>query len=538
MRSIRGIWFNFVKFIHPKKSSIPSAEKSDDNQEKKSKVIIELSHNEARKFFLKEESYCHFLLPEYFTFQKLLEKTSKVLQGKEIKCFYGRNKSPKDYENVNYKLLSNKDGKFAWRPLQLIHPAIYVSLVHKITEEGNWQEITNKIREFTNNDKIQCISIPVESNNDLSDKAALINTWWELVEQKSIYSALKYEYILHTDISNCYSSIYTHSIVWALHTKPVARDNKKSNLVGNVIDWHLQDMSFGQTNGIPQGSVLMDFIAEIILCCVDYELSNKLVEIGVDDYQIIRYRDDYRIFTNNSQSADLILKKLTDILSDFNLQLNPQKTFSSDSVIKSSIKQDKLYYILNPLREKDLQKHLICIHDLSYKHPNSGSLDKALNKFFNRIEHINKIWGDRDSILVLVSIVVDIAYRNPKVYPISFAILSKLLSLIKSRNDKEQVLKDIIERFKNIPNIGFLEIWLQRLTLKIEDNISFRELLCKKVTDENNSVSLWNSEWILQTNKLHEVISNTAIIDKEIIAKMNQVIQNSEVKLFGAKNSY
>jgi hypothetical protein len=137
---------------------------------------------------------------------------------------------------------------------------------------------------------------------------------------------------LHTDISNCYSSIYTHSIVWALHTKEVAKNNKKGNLVGNVIDWHLQDMSFGQTNGIPQGSVLMDFIAEIILCCVDYELSNKLVEINVVDYQIIRYRDDYRIFTNNPQSADLIVKNLTDILSSFNLQLNPQKTFSSDSV--------------------------------------------------------------------------------------------------------------------------------------------------------------------------------------------------------------
>jgi hypothetical protein len=540
MRSIRGIWFDFVKFIHLNRSNIPSVEKSDGNQEKlkKTTVVIELSHNEARNFFLKEKNYCDFPLPNYFTFQKLLDKISKVLQGKEIKCFYDRNKSPRDCENVNYKLLSNKDGKFAWRPLQLIHPAIYVSLVHKITEEENWQKITNKIKEFTNNDKIQCISIPVESNNDLSDKAALINTWWDLVEQKSIYLALKFEYILHTDISNCYSSIYTHSIVWALHTKEVAKNNKKGNLVGNVIDWHLQDMSFGQTNGIPQGSVLMDFIAEIILCCVDYELSNKLVEINVVDYQIIRYRDDYRIFTNNPQSADLIVKNLTDILSSFNLQLNPQKTFSSDSVIRSSIKQDKLYYILNPSREKDLQKHLIYIHDLSYKHPNSGSLVKALNKFFNRIEHINKIWGDRDSILVLVSILVNITYRNPKVYPISFAILSKLLSLIKYDNDKKQVVKDIIERFKNMPNIGFLEIWLQRITLKIEDNISFRELLCKKVTDENHSVSLWNSEWMLQTNKLHEAINNTAIIDKKIIEKMNQVIQDSEVKLFGSKNSY
>jgi uncharacterized membrane protein len=29
--------------------------------------------------------------------------------------------------------LNNKDGKFAWRPLQLINPALYVYLVFKIT---------------------------------------------------------------------------------------------------------------------------------------------------------------------------------------------------------------------------------------------------------------------------------------------------------------------------------------------------------------------------------------------------------------------
>jgi hypothetical protein len=539
MKVITGIWFDFFKFINPKKSSLPSVKKIDGNpdREKKTKVVIELSHNEARDFFLKEKSYFSFDLPNYFTFQKLLIKVSKVLQGKEIKTFCDRGKVPKDFQNVNYKFLNNKDGKFAWRPFQLIHPVIYVSLVHKMTEEINWKTITNRIKELTSNDKIQCISLPVESNNYLSDKATLINTWWESVEQKSISLALKYEYILHADIANCYSSIYTHSIVWALHTKPVAKNNRNdSSLIGNIIDLHLQDMSFSQTNGIPQGSVLMDFIAEIVLCCVDYELSNKLSEINIVEYKIVRYRDDYRIFTNNPYSADLIVKNLTDILSGFNLQLNPQKTFSSDNVIKNSIKQDKLYYILNPSKGKSLQEYLIYIHDLSYKYPNSGSVDKALTKFFNRIEHINKIRND--SILVLVSILVDIAYRNPRTYPISSAILSKLISLIKSEDNKKQLIQDIIGRFKNLPNIGYLEIWLQRITLKIDDSIPFGETLCKKVIDETNGISLWNSEWLLKTSKLYEIVRNTMIIDKKVIEKMNQVIEDSEVKLFGSKNIY
>lgn len=57
-------------------------------------------------------------------------------------------------------------------------------------------------------------------------------------------------------------------------------------------------MSNGQTNGIPQGSVLMDFIAEILLKYSDelisYEIqkNTKLKE----KFKILRYRDDYRIF--------------------------------------------------------------------------------------------------------------------------------------------------------------------------------------------------------------------------------------------------
>jgi hypothetical protein len=59
----------------------------------------------------------------------------------------------------------------------------------------------------------------------------------------------------------------------------------------------MQGMNYGQTNGIPQGSVLMDFIAEMVLGYIDERLSECLDKNM--NYHIIRYRDDYRIFTNN-----------------------------------------------------------------------------------------------------------------------------------------------------------------------------------------------------------------------------------------------
>ena len=155
--------------------------------------------------------------------------------------------------------------------------------------------------------------------------------------------SLDYEYLTNIDISNCYGSIYTHSIPWAIHGKDKAKKNRKGdNLIGNVIDKHLKELSYGQTNGIPQGSVLMDFIAEMVLGYIDCELTKK---IKIKNYDIIRYRDDYRIFTHNLSDGEQIVKLISEVLIDFGMSLNPNKTKPTDQVIKGSIKPDKLYWI-------------------------------------------------------------------------------------------------------------------------------------------------------------------------------------------------
>jgi RNA-directed DNA polymerase len=505
------------------------------------KRILDFSHDDARRFLLKEESYYNFDLPKYFIFQKLLEQISQEIEEKPLSDYYksstgtsGKPKSmrPCDYENVNHKFLNNKDGKFAWRPLQLIHPAIYVSLVHKISEEENWKVIVSRMEKFRRNSKIRCLSLPVESDDELSDKATTVSNWWHSIEQRSIELALKYQYIVHTDISDCYGSIYTHSIAWALHTREIAkRERYKKCLIGNVIDSRIQDMSFGQTNGIPQGSVLMDFIAEIVLGYADSELSKK-IDASIDDYEILRYRDDYRIFTNNPQDGNSIVKFLTEILADLGLKLNQQKTFSSNHIIKNSIKQDKLDWLKSQKKIANLQGHLLLIHDFSCEHPNSGSLSKALDKFFVRVK---KIKNDRDDILVLISVLVDIMFKNPRTYPIGTAILSKFISLINSDDEKRKILNEIIMKFKLLPNIGYLEIWIQRIVLKTDYEIPFEEKLCKKLNNEN--ISLWNSDW-LNDNKLKQLISNFSIIERKIIEEMDEVIEEEEVRLFGSKNIY
>lgn len=101
------------------------------------------------------------------------------------------------------------------------------------------------------------MSIPVVENALQTNQKAQILAWWENIEQHSIELSLDYEYLIETDITNCYGALYTHSIAWALHTKDVAKQQRRENLIGNIIDKYIRAMRYGQTNGIPQGSVLM-----------------------------------------------------------------------------------------------------------------------------------------------------------------------------------------------------------------------------------------------------------------------------------------
>lgn len=193
----------------------------------KSKSILEMNAEEARKFLLKKESYSNIDLPDYIDFQPLLDKLSKEIKSKNLSdiCFNFKNEKPSNYEDVNHTFLSNKDGRFSWRPLKLIHPALYVLLVHKITENLNWEAIQNRVLEISEkvSTKIECKSWSRHSETKESDKAAQVNNWWGEIEQTSLKMSMDFSYIIHADVADCYGSIYTHSIPWAIHGKEIAK---------------------------------------------------------------------------------------------------------------------------------------------------------------------------------------------------------------------------------------------------------------------------------------------------------------------------
>lgn len=128
------------------------------------------------------------------------------------------------------------------------------------------------------------------------------------------------KYIVHTDVSKCFSSIYSHSISWAMHGKPEAKRNRNLLQPGHLLDRACQVVADSQTNGIHIGPHTSNVISEIVLTKVDSALRDR----GYG--RVVRYIDDYRFYADTHEEAESFIQEISMQLREYELQLNEGKT--------------------------------------------------------------------------------------------------------------------------------------------------------------------------------------------------------------------
>lgn len=143
----------------------------------------------------------------------------------------------------------------------------------------------------------------------------------------------KYKHLYKFDISKCFDSIYSHSISWALLEKEIVKHNigKSSSTFGGKFDRLLQNLNYGETNGIVIGPEFSRIFAEIILQKIDKTIYEQLLQLETPlvhkrDYEIYRYVDDYFIFYNDEAIKDEVVGKFRLKLRDYKLGLNEEKS--------------------------------------------------------------------------------------------------------------------------------------------------------------------------------------------------------------------
>lgn len=154
---------------------------------------------------------------------------------------------------------------------------------------------------------------------------------YKLFQSKEYYELeKKFSVMWMLDVSHCFDSIYTHSVAWALKSKPYIREFVKyGNQFGQELDTLMQRSNNNETNGIPIGAEFSRVFAELIFQRIDFNIENYLFSefgfVNGKDYSILRYVDDFVLFCNSGSDAEIIYKTIDIKLKEFNLQLNVSK---------------------------------------------------------------------------------------------------------------------------------------------------------------------------------------------------------------------
>ncbi|WP_371807630.1 RNA-directed DNA polymerase [Arhodomonas sp. KWT] len=201
------------------------------------------------------------------------------------------------------------------RKLSICHPVLYYLLSREV--DSNWASIVSvasgSALAATAPDK-KSTGRAIDGKFTQGDRANL-----------AITTRIGRRFILSTDISRFYHSIYTHSIPWALHTKPVAKANHTFALLGNKLDFLVRQGQDGQTVGIPIGPDVSLVLAELIMHRCDTALTDKLPNIKGH-----RFIDDYELSFKSRTEAEEAFHLLEICLSEYELALNPKKTKVSE----------------------------------------------------------------------------------------------------------------------------------------------------------------------------------------------------------------
>ena len=315
----------------------------------------------------------------------------------------------------------------------------------------------------------------------------------------------KYNKLFKFDISKCFDSVYTHSIVWALYNKSIVKADiqKSDRTFAAMFDSLMGNINHGETNGIIIGPEFSRIFAELILQEIDFRiqvnLRNHYNLIHKKDYELFRYVDDYFLFFNNENDKNVILTCVKLQLKEFGMYLN-------DSKIKSYNKPIITEITIAKSRISDLFNKY-----LSIKKKEDGSFDTELLE-----SDTDKKQSERYSLYISSNKLItkfktiiketQVEYKDVLNYSLA-AIDRKVLKLIrefhKLSNKKDHELK-FVRAFLEILDVTF---FIYSVSPRVNSTIKLCMVISKviKYLRRNKGFSFDNSHLILK--KIYDDIS-------------------------------
>jgi hypothetical protein len=315
------------------------------------------------------------------------------------------------------------------RQLTIPNPLHYYRLCKELV--ANWSDI----QALTSISSIS-LTTPIPSTvRGVEPKSSLAE---RIVNQARIRANSRF--ILKTDITRFYPSVYSHSIPWAIHTKTVAKADRSRALWGNVVDEAVRNMIDGQTVGLPIGPDSSLVIAEILLSKVDSNLQAKGYRNG------IRFIDDYEFAVDSLQQGEDLLTSLQQEIRLYELDLNQAKTSFDDlpQILESPWVSELRTFQFDSTATSEKYKLIEYIDktfELSKAFPQDGVIKYAIARLKNET-FVSPNWSLLENLLLQCAIAEPGSLRYVLSYVKKYESLSYPLELAKI----EDCLNKIIQK--------------------------------------------------------------------------------------------
>ncbi|MGH0287400.1 RNA-directed DNA polymerase [Sinorhizobium meliloti] len=244
----------------------------------------------------------------------MIKKTKdfQKINGKPFRGKYG-------YKRLTYaepEIISKPKKLYERRNIHITHPIPQALLAREIAE--NWRQLQRilSLRKYSEDE------IVISDRYERSIKG--IN--FPLHRAKKRYIEATADWLVKTDISRFYPSIYTHSLPWAAYGKENVKTSLKvyEGSFADRLDVLVRACNRNQTIGVPIGPETSRILAEIVSSRIDYQYSTALPKLSAKS--VDRLQDDWLVGASTLEEAENILSVISSCYRDYGLEINGSKT--------------------------------------------------------------------------------------------------------------------------------------------------------------------------------------------------------------------
>ena len=325
------------------------------------------------------------------------------------------------FKDTEHEIISKPKGNRERRSIHIVHPIAQTLLSYEIS--SNWK----KISKWLSRNKFPLDRLEISNNNS----RAISGINFLAHEIKKNYISSLSDWLIQTDITRFYPSIYTHSIPWAAYGKEQVKKNIKryEGSLADRLDRLVRGCNRNQTVGIPIGAETSRVIAEIISSRIDGDFFSSLdhnISISAD-----RLQDDWFIGSQNLEDAEHILSKIVRSYREYGLEINGSKTSIEHIASQQGVawKSDLSSFLMaarNRIHQSNIQDFLNLGIRLQQEYKKDQIITYVLSVIEGR-KFSNKEIGFLESFLLkscviapqtlnqIAQILIDLNYRTKKI---------------------------------------------------------------------------------------------------------------------------